>query len=51
MRDLFDRSPGLHRLRLLEVSYGVGVAVSVGDGLALPAGAVRDVKFAKQFGP
>jgi uncharacterized protein YlxW (UPF0749 family) len=51
MRDVFERSPGLQRLRLLEVSYGVGVNVSVGNGLALPAGAVRDVKFAKQIGP
>ncbi len=51
MQDAFDRSPGLHRLRLLEISYGVGVSVNVGDGLALPAGAVRDVKFAKQIGP
>lgn len=51
MRDAFDRSPGLRRLRLLEVSYGVGVNVNVGDGLALPAGAVRDVKFAREIGP
>ncbi|KZS84592.1 DUF881 domain-containing protein [Mycobacterium persicum] len=51
MQDVFDRSPGLHRLRLLEVSYGVGVSVNASDGLALPAGAVRDVKFAKQIGP
>jgi uncharacterized protein YlxW (UPF0749 family) len=51
MRDVFDNSPGLHRLRLLEVSYGVGVSVDVADGLALPAGAIRDVKFAKQVGP
>lgn len=51
MRDMFDNSPGLHRLRLLEVSYGVGVSVNVADGLALPAGAIRDVKFAKQIGP
>ncbi|TDH57145.1 DUF881 domain-containing protein [Mycobacterium eburneum] len=50
MQDAFDRSPGLYRLRLLEMSYGVGVAVSSGDGLVLPAGAVRDVKFAKQIG-
>lgn len=50
MQDTFDRSPGLHRLRLLEMSYGVGVSVNVGDGLALPAGAIRDVKFAKQIG-
>lgn len=51
MRDVFDNSPGLRRLRLLEGSYGVGVSVNVGDGLTLPAGAVRDVKFATQIGP
>ena len=51
MRDVFDHSPGLQRLRLLEVSYGVGVTVNVSDGLSLPAGSVRDVKFAKQIGP
>jgi uncharacterized protein YlxW (UPF0749 family) len=50
MQDVFDRSPGLHRLRLLETSYGVGVSVSARDGLTLPAGTVRDVKFAKQIG-
>jgi len=50
MRDIFDRSPGLTRLRLLETSYGVGVMVSTGDGLTLPAGATRDIKFAKQIG-
>ena len=50
MQDVFDRSPGLQRLRLLETSYGVGVSVSAGDGLALPAGSVRDIKFAKQIG-
>ncbi|MEB3981336.1 DUF881 domain-containing protein [Mycobacterium sp. 663a-19] len=51
MRDVFDASPGLQRLRLLEVSYGVGVTVNVSDGLSLPAGSVREVKFAKQIGP
>jgi uncharacterized protein YlxW (UPF0749 family) len=51
MADVLDRSPGLHRLRLLEASYGVGVSVSAGDGLTLPAGSVRDVNFAKQVGP
>ena len=51
MRDVFDHSPGLQRLRLLEVSYGVGVTVNVADGLSLPAGSIRDVKFAKQIGP
>ena len=51
MRDVFDHSPGLERLRLLEVSYGVVVTVDVADGLSLPAGSIRDVKFAKQIGP
>jgi uncharacterized protein YlxW (UPF0749 family) len=51
MKDIFDRSPGLQRLRLLETSYGVGVNVTSGDGLTLPAGSVRDVNFAKQIGP
>jgi uncharacterized protein YlxW (UPF0749 family) len=50
MRDVFDNSPGLQRLRLLEVSYGVGVTVDVSDGLSLPAGSIRDVKFAKEIG-
>ncbi|KWX22445.1 hypothetical protein AFM11_20030 [Mycolicibacterium wolinskyi] len=50
MSDAFDRSPGLQRLRLLETSYGVGVNVSAGDGLDVPAVGVRDVNFAKQIG-
>jgi uncharacterized protein YlxW (UPF0749 family) len=50
LQDAFDRSPGLYRLRLLEMSYGVGVNVSTGDDLTLPAGATRDVKFAKEIG-
>ncbi|NTY60614.1 DUF881 domain-containing protein [Mycolicibacterium sphagni] len=50
MRDTFDHSGGLQRLRLLEASYGVGVSVASGDGLSLPAGAVREIKFAKQIG-
>jgi uncharacterized protein YlxW (UPF0749 family) len=50
MADVFDRSPGLQRLRLLETSYGVGVTVSAADQLTLPAGSVRDVNFAKQIG-
>ncbi|MDT5203704.1 MAG: hypothetical protein QOD34_340 [Mycobacterium sp.] len=50
MQDAFNNSPGLRRLRLLEASYGVGVDVSAKDNLTLPAGAVRDVKFAKQVG-
>jgi uncharacterized protein YlxW (UPF0749 family) len=51
MQDVFGSSPGLRRLRLLEASYGVGVNVSARDDLMLPAGAVRDVKFAKKIGP
>ncbi|HET7667029.1 MAG TPA: DUF881 domain-containing protein [Mycobacterium sp.] len=51
MQDVFDRSAGLQRLRLLETSYGVGVNVSAGEGLTLPAGSIRDVNFAKQIGP
>jgi uncharacterized protein YlxW (UPF0749 family) len=51
MRDVFDGSPGLQRLRLLEASYGVVVTVDVADGLSLPAGPIRDVKFAKEIGP
>jgi uncharacterized protein YlxW (UPF0749 family) len=51
MRDVFDNSPGMQRLRLLQISYGVVVTVDVADGLTLPAGSIRDVKFAKQIGP
>jgi uncharacterized protein YlxW (UPF0749 family) len=51
MQDVFDRSSGLQRLRLLETSYGVGLNVSANDGLTLPAGSVRDINFAKQIGP
>jgi len=51
MRDTFEHSPGLQRLRLLEASYGVGVTVNLADGLSLPAGSIRDVKFAKPIGP
>jgi uncharacterized protein YlxW (UPF0749 family) len=50
MRDTFDRSPGLRRLRLLETSYHVGVTVSSEDGLTVPVGTTRDIKFAKQIG-
>lgn len=51
MHDAFDESPALHRLRLLEATYGVAVNVSEADDLALPAGSVREVNFAKQIGP
>lgn len=46
MQGAFDRSAGLYRLRLLEASYRVGVTVTAGDGLALPAGTLRDVRYA-----
>jgi uncharacterized protein YlxW (UPF0749 family) len=51
MRDDFESSPALQRLRLLETSYGVGVTVTEGDDLVVPAGSVRDVNFAKKIGP
>ncbi len=50
MQEVFDRSPGLQRLRLLETSYGVGVNVSATETVTLPAGSVRDINFAKQIG-
>ncbi len=50
MRDVFDRSPGLQRLRLLEAGYGVVVTVSATDTVTVPAGSVRDVNFAKEIG-
>ena len=54
LRDAFDRSAGLYRLRLLEVSYGVGVSVNAsadtGHDLVLTAGTVREVKSAEQIG-
>jgi uncharacterized protein YlxW (UPF0749 family) len=50
MQDVFERSPGLQRLRLLETSYGVGVSVSTSEELTVAASPVRDVNFAKQIG-
>jgi uncharacterized protein YlxW (UPF0749 family) len=50
MHDAFDQSSGLHRLRLLEASYAVGVEVSEDDDLNLPANSVREVNFGKQIG-
>ncbi|CAM2857578.1 hypothetical protein BST27_07180 [Mycobacterium intermedium] len=50
MKNVFEESPGLRRLQLLEVSYGVGVSVTTSDALTLPAATVRDVKFAKKIG-
>lgn len=51
LRDGFERSPALTRLRLLEISYGVGVTVSAGEGLTVPTGATREIVFATQIGP
>ncbi|OBF23653.1 hypothetical protein A5725_08660 [Mycobacterium kubicae] len=51
MQEVFDQSPGMRRLKLLEMSYGVVLSVNAGDGLTLPAGTTRDVRFAKQNGP
>jgi uncharacterized protein YlxW (UPF0749 family) len=50
VQDVFERSPGLHRLRLLEASYGVGVTVSTSEALTLPASPIRDVNFAREIG-
>lgn len=47
MHDVFERSPALQRLRLLETSYGVGVTVSESDDLRVPAGTVRDVTYGR----
>ncbi|AEV75292.1 hypothetical protein MycrhN_4811 [Mycolicibacterium rhodesiae NBB3] len=50
VQDVFERSPGVQRLRLLEGSYGVGVNVSTSEALTLPASPVRDVNFAREIG-
>jgi uncharacterized protein YlxW (UPF0749 family) len=50
LMDGFSHSSGLLRLRMLESAYGVGVNLTSGDGLSLPAGAAREIKFAKQLG-
>lgn len=50
MQDVFNRSPGLQRLTLLQRSYGVGVTVSTGEALNVPGGSVREIRFAKQIG-
>jgi uncharacterized protein YlxW (UPF0749 family) len=50
MREGFEHSAGLFRMQLLEASYGAGVNVSAGDGLTVPAGAVRDITYAKRIG-
>jgi uncharacterized protein YlxW (UPF0749 family) len=50
MQDAFERSSGFQRMQLLQASYGVGVTVSVGDSLTVPAGSGREVKYAKPVG-
>jgi uncharacterized protein YlxW (UPF0749 family) len=50
MQDAFEGSSGFQRMRLLEASYGVAVAVSAHDSLTVPAGGGRDVKYAKPIG-
>ncbi|WP_299557422.1 DUF881 domain-containing protein [uncultured Mycolicibacterium sp.] len=51
MADVFERSPGLQRLRLLEAGYGVGVQVATADDVTVPAAAPREINFAEQTGP
>ncbi len=50
MQDVFERSPGFVRMRLLEMSYGVGATVVTGDSLTVSSGSGRDVKYAKPIG-
>jgi uncharacterized protein YlxW (UPF0749 family) len=50
IQDAFEGSAGFQRMRLLEVTYGASVAVSVGNSLNVPAGSTREVKYAKPIG-
>lgn len=50
MQDVFNRSPGMQRLTLLQQSYGVGVTVSTGEALTVPGGSAREIRFAKEIG-
>ncbi|MCF6390054.1 DUF881 domain-containing protein [Mycobacterium sp. MBM] len=49
MQDVFNRSPGMQRLTLLQQSYGVGVTVSTGEALSVPGGSVREIRFAREL--
>ncbi len=49
MQDVFNRSPGMQRLTLLQQSYGVGVTVSTGEALSVPSGSVREIRFATRI--
>jgi uncharacterized protein YlxW (UPF0749 family) len=51
MREAFDGSSGLHRIRLLEAAYSVGVTVTENADVEVPGGSARDLNFAKQTGP
>ena len=51
MRDSFEASSALQRLRLLETAYRAGVTVSTEDELSVPAGGAREVRFAERAGP
>lgn len=50
MQTAFTQSSALHRMRLLETSYGAGVTVSVADDLTAPAAGARDIRYAKGIG-
>ena len=50
LRDFFDASRGLRRVRLLEAAYGVSVTVSTDDELRIPVGNTRNVAFASRAG-
>lgn len=47
LRDNFEASPAMLRLRQLESAYQAGLTISTGDGLTLPAGTGREVTFAR----
>ena len=51
MRDSFEASSALQRLRLLETAYRAGVTVSTENELSVPAGGAREVRFAERAGP
>lgn len=50
MGDAFAASPGMQRARLLESTYGAKITVAAGDELTVPAGAIRELRYAKQIG-
>lgn len=50
MQDVFNRSPGMQRLTLLQQSYGAGVTVSTGEALNVPGGSIREIRFATEIG-